>query len=291
MKRTIAVILCAAMLSVAGSVSAQAKKSSRSGKGKAKVEKKAEEPPVAIDTVAPIQVKDTTPYKSMSDPIVVRYLRGGYAQGGKLYLVPTDDYTKLDLTEKGKVLGRLLKDFKGYDIILYPDEQKRELWVNVGDNLFFLENWDNDSLQLADYAPLELKRNGRMKLFYYLGGSFSGGKGYSSGSLNLRSGTYLFKDILDASITLNMGYSYASEQTQFAGDVSVASKLYFPLKKLRLSPYAGTGISWAFAPSSYFELQLMTGGCWFVGSGSIDFGAQYGLKSGFSLTLGYTFRP
>lgn len=59
---------------------------------------------------------------------------------------------------------------------------------------------------------------------------------------------------------------------------------------MNLAPYAGAGISWVFAPESFFELRVLAGGCWFVGPGSLDIGLQYGTESNLSLTLGYTFR-
>jgi hypothetical protein len=74
--------------------------------------------------------------------------------------------------------------------------------------------------------------------------------------------------------------------------VGVDSRAYLPfrIKDVNLAPYAGAGVSWSFAPESFFELRLLAGGCWFVGPGSFDIGLQYGTKSDFALTLGYTFR-
>ena len=79
---------------------------------------------------------------------------------------------------------------------------------------------------------------------------------------------------------------------QFAGDVGFDSRAYLPfrIKNVNLAPYAGAGVSYSFSPDSYFELRLLAGACWFVGPGSLDVGLQYGTKSDFSLTLGYTFR-
>ena len=79
----------------------------------------------------------------------------------------------------------------------------------------------------------------------------------------------------------------------FTGNIGVDSRYYFPrsIKGKNVSPYAGAGVSWAFAPSSYLELKLLTGACWFIGNGSLDAGLQYGIKSGLLFTIGYTFRP
>ena len=141
--------------------------------------------------------------------------------------------------------------------------------------------------------PLELKRQGKTKVFYYVGGMLNGGNGSTSYSLNLRGGTYLYENLLDASVTLNLGGNKPEEGgSQFTGDVGADSRAYLPfrIKNVNLAPYVGAGVSWSFAPESFFELRLLAGGCWFVGSGSFDIGLQYGTKSDFALTLGYTFR-
>lgn len=129
-------------------------------------------------------------------------------------------------------------------------------------------------------------------VFYYIGGSFYSGDEYSNGSLNLRAGSFLYKNVIDVSATLNIGGYKTGEERQFTSDVGVDSRAYLPshIKNINLAPYAGAGISWTFAPESYFELRLLAGSCWFVGPGSLDMGLQYGTESDFTLTLGYTFR-
>ena len=114
--------------------------------------------------------------------------------------------------------------------------------------------------------------------------------GLHSGMLNLRCGTYLYQNKWDISGSLSIGYT-KSGKAQFAGSIGTDSRIYFPIKSINLSPYAGAGISWSFPPNSYFEVKILTGACWFIGNGSLDIGAQYGIKSGFSFTMGYTFRP
>lgn len=292
MKKNRIIILCIFLLIAFVSIEAQTRRPNRNSRTRtARVQKKVE--PEKKDTVALAPQKDEPKYKSLSDPMVVRYLRGGFAKDKKLHLITNSDYGDLSEYQKQEVLGKVAQEFVGYDMTLYTSEQGRELWIAKGNNVKCLEKWNNDSLRIEDYLPLELKRSGKTKVFYYVGGMLNGGNGSTSYSLNLRGGTYLYENLLDASVTLNLGGNKPEEgESQFTGDVGVDSRSYLPfrIKNVNLAPYAGAGVSWSFAPESFFELRLLAGGCWFVGPGSLDIGLQYGTKSDFAVTLGYTFR-
>ena len=292
MKKNRIITLCALLLIACISVDAQTRRNNRRNRTRTtRVQKKVE--PEKKDTVALTPKKEDPKYKSLSDPIVVRYLRGGFAKEKKLHLITNSDYAALSEYQKREVLGKVAQEFVGYDMALYTGGQGRELWIADGNNLKCLEKWNNDSLRIEDYLPLELKRNGKTKVFYYVGGMLNGGNGSTSYSLNLRGGTYLYENLLDASVTLNLGGNKPEEgESQFTGDVGIDSRAYLPfhIKDVNLAPYAGAGISWSFAPESFFELRLLAGGCWFVGPGSLDIGLQYGTKSDYAVTLGYTFR-
>ena len=274
------------------SVEAQSRKNNRRTQTRTtrvQKEKEAEK----TDMVEVISKKEDPKYKSLSDPTVVRYLRSGFTKEKKLYLITNKNYASLSDYQKREVLNKVAQEFAGYDMTLYTGGQQRELWIADGNTVKCLEKWNNDSLRIEDYLPLELKRCGKTKVFYYVGGMLNGGGGSTSYSLNLRGGTYLYENLLDASATLNLGGNKTEgSESQFTGDVGVDSRAYLPfrIKNVNLAPYAGAGVSWSFAPEDYFELRLLAGACWFVGPGSLDIGLQYGTKSDFALTLGYTFR-
>lgn len=292
MRKNRIIALCILLLATCAYVEAQTQRNNRRNRTRTtRIQKKVE--PEKKDTVALAPKKEEPKYKSLSDPMVVRYLRGGFAKEGKLHLMTTPDYSALQDNQKCAVLGKVAQEFAGYDMTLYTGGQGRELWIADGNSVKFLERWNNDSLRIEDYLPLELKRSGKTKVFYYVGGMLNGGNGSTSYSLNLRGGTYLYENLLDASVTLNLGGNKPEEgEGLFTGDVGVDSRAYLPfrIEDVNLAPYAGAGISWSFAPESFFELRLLAGGCWFVGPGSLDIGLQYGTKSDFALTLGYTFR-
>lgn len=119
-------------------------------------------------------------------------------------------------------------------------------------------------------------------------------KGAFSATINARAGTFLYKDIIDCSVLTDLGVSSGSGATSFNGDIGLMGRAYIPIrksKKVPFAPYGGLGVNFNFAPTVYFELVLYTGISLYVGPGSIDVGVQYGLKSKFAATFGYTFRP
>jgi len=71
----------------------------------------------------------------------------------------------------------------------------------------------------------------------------------------------------------------------------LASKVYFPIKKINLSPYVGgqaavsipEGSNISFSPSG------LAGVSWYVGIGSLDLGVYIGQHN--SLMIGYTIIP
>ena len=296
MTRNRIITLCVLLLCTCLSLEAQSQRTNRRTRTRTnKVQKK--EATVKADTVAvtpqPEEPKPEEPkYKSLTDPLVVRYLSGGFAKDNKLHLITNPDYAALAEVQKRDILNKVAQEFVGYNMMLYTGGQQRELWISDGNNVRLIEKWNNDSLRIEDYMPLELKRSGRTKLFYYIGGTFNGSKDNKYGSLNFRGGSYLYKDYLDASLTLNLGFTKNGDDSKFAGDIGVDSRGYLPfrIKKVNLAPYIGAGISWSFAPDKFFEFRALAGGCWFIGPGSLDIGLQYGTESKFSLALGYTFR-
>lgn len=279
------------MLSICISVEAQAQKSNKRTRTKTTyVQKQTDQE--KEDTVVTEPKKEAPKYRSLSDPMVVRYLRGGFVKENKLHLITNAEFAVLSDSQKRDVLGKVACEFVGYDMFLYTGGQQRELWMADGNSVKCIEKWNNDSLQIERYLPLELKRQGETKVFYYVGGMLNGSEDNTSYSLNLRAGSYLYKNLIDASVTLNLGGNKTKEESQFTGDVGADSRVYLPfrIKEINLAPYVGVGLSWIFKPDNNFESRFLGGGCWFVGPGSLDIGLQYGTKSKMSVSLGYTFR-
>ena len=107
-------------------------------------------------------------YRSLNDTLVVKYLTGGYVKEGKLYLMANDAYSTLDINRKRELLNSVAKGFPYMDITVSDSHGRRELWGSSDAGVFLTEQWRNDDMQIDDYKPLELKRNGNNKLFYYV---------------------------------------------------------------------------------------------------------------------------
>ena len=235
----------------------------------------------------------STHYRSLSDSSIVKCLTGGYVREGKLHLLANDNYSMLDINQKRELLSIVAKEFPHMDITISNNNGHREMWRNSDAGVFLAEQWNNDDMHIEDYKPLELKRNGNSKVYYYVGGAYSYNDGYSNGTINLRGGTYLYKKVVDISTAISLGYTKTSDTTQFAGNIGVDGRYYLPIrpKVISLTPYIGGGVAWIFAPEKQLELRILAGACWFIGPGSLDVGLQYGIQSKLTATIGYTFRP
>lgn len=226
----------------------------------------------------------------VDDHIANRVFLDGELHDSILTLQARHGYIKLNQEEKAMALSAFVKQFPGCKIVVHTENGNNELWHTKEGKSVMVDSWNSYNMQLADYAKKEDKMKKYGTWYYYVGGSFSGTTETANGSVNLRGGTFLFKDIIDASAALNIGFSKA-QQTSFTGDMGVSSRAYWPIRKLSLSPYLGVGVSWSFAPSMYFEFQAFTGVSWFVGPGSLDVGFRYGIKSSWAITFGYSFHP
>ena len=235
-----------------------------------------------------------------NDDMAKRYFSGGFAKDNILTLYAMGGYDKLTDNEKQRTFNCFIEKFPSYQLVVVVSEIKKELWLPIDGGLLHADTWELETMarrKTSDVSGAEKagagsshQRRRATRRFYYLGGQFSGAKGSHNGTINGRFGTFLYDDKWDTSLTLNLGY-VKNEKFQFAGSTGLDTRVYFPIKKIRLAPYVGAGVSWTFAPTRYVELKGLAGSCWFIGGGSIDAGVQYGLKSGFSFTVGYTFQP
>ncbi len=275
-------------------VNAQTPKKTGNKKKTQKVETKLIQNQDTVNKVAyPLDSSKVSHGKSFSSPDMVKNIIGGYVSDSTLFLFAREEYENLSMAQKQNLLHQFDTSLHLQKYLVYVNQQSRELWISANGNIRYLESWNNDSLQIEEYKPLELKRDGNNTWFSYLGGSLSGNKASSEGTLSLRIGSFLYKDIIDASTSLNIGRIKSGEYSQWQLDIGLSSRFYKPLNlnKIRIAPYAGLGTSWNIKPVNFFELQLYAGGCVFVGPGSLDAGLQYGTQSKFSFTIGYTFRP
>ena len=134
--------LCVLLLTICVFVEAQTQRNNRRNTSRTtRVQKKTELE--KKDTVALAPKKEEPKYKSLSDPMVLRYLHSGFAKEKKLYLMTNSDYAVLPEVQKQEVLGKVAQDFFGYDMMLYTGSQQRELWIANGNGVKCIEKWNN----------------------------------------------------------------------------------------------------------------------------------------------------
>ncbi len=218
---------------------------------------------------------------------------GSYTSDNILFLFATDEFSSLNVEKKEEIINTYFSYSAEKQIITLTSPQKRELWIKKDGKYLFVEKWDNNDMQIMDYTPISLQRNGESRWYFNYGGTLAGARGVFHVLGNFRAGTYLFKNILDVSAAVTAGLSTNISNTQFIGNLSLSSRAYLPLqlKAISLSPYAGAGVSMAISPDRYIEPQFLAGICWLLGPGNLDFGVQYGIRSKWGFTIGYTFRP
>lgn len=229
--------------------------------------------------------------KIYTDTIVAEAFSGGIVHEGSLHLIATDKYDTLNVMRKRAAIAEISKDFESSTIII-SNGSKQEAWIlEKNGRPEFIDEWNLDEMAIEEYLPLEIEKSGPTRLFWHAGGSMNGESGSFTQMVSFRAGTYLYKNMIDCSVSADLGLMVNQGDADFTGSIGIMGRCHVPIKKLPLSPYGGIGVSLNFAPSVYFELALYTGMSFFVGPGSIDVGLQYGIKSGFGLTFGYTFRP
>lgn len=302
MKRVIIILMCAVIVLAYGDALAQSGKRTRQrARRAAKTTQQTPSRQTMVEQTVPVieaqpetHPEPQVPQPSFDDPLIVANVTSGYSIDNKLYLAVNEHYMTLNDFERGEVIEKFLNDYSCYDVIVSMPTGEQEWWVTTANAPIKTDVWNATSLDLKNYAPLELQTSGATRVFYSIGAMLNYMDGSFTSTLTMQAGTYLYKNLLDASVGVNAGYNKPKEgKGAFSGDLSLSAKAYLPLhlSNVHLSPYAGAGIAWNFAPSSFFEPRVLAGLCWFIGPGSLDIGGQWGSKSGFSVTFGYTFRP
>ncbi len=227
------------------------------------------------------------------DPLIRQYVTSGYTVNNKLYLNTNEDYARISEKEKRQLISKFMELYYGYDVVVIAATGEEELWTTTSGTPSQVEQWNATNLDLQKYSPLELQTTGENRVFFSAGAMLNYNSDMFSSSITLQGGTYLYKNFIDLSLSLNLGLNKAKEsKSQFTGDVGLSTRVYpYRFKKLMLAPYVGGGVGFIFAPSTSFEPRVLAGVCWYVGPGSLDFGGQWGTKSDWSFTIGYTFRP
>jgi hypothetical protein len=171
---------------------------------------------------------------------------------------------------------------------------KREIWgKDATQTVRLLDTLDMNSNNLKGIER-ESQKLIKHPWFFYFGGQSNFNSETFSLMLSARIGFFLLKDRWD----LALSETFSVSETGATSELGILSKVYYPIKKYKISPYIGTGLSLVYTgydngqeytENTYWAPTLLWGISWYVGHGSLDVGMQYGKTSKFAVTVGYTF--
>jgi hypothetical protein len=222
-------------------------------------------------------------------------------EDGTLELQTKEAYSTMEQNKKNAILEIALKKWDG-EMIFIHYEYIREIWkkdVTTG-QISLIGQWDLNNAEIHKYLPKTLQTTKFHPFFFYVGGQTNFNSDNFTLLLSARIGSFLYKDRWDLALSGSLSVSDNDVNSMTNAELGLLSKVYFPIRKYNISPYVGAGISRVFTSSSmefgteyadfddsYWNKMVLIGISWYVGSGSLDFGAQIG--DNFNLTLGYTF--
>jgi hypothetical protein len=178
---------------------------------------------------------------------------------------------------------------------------KREIWGKDATNTLIL--LDTIDLNHSDVRKVVKESQKLIKhpWFVYFGGQGNFNSETFNLMLSVRIGFFLLKDCWD----LALSETFSASEIGTTSELGILSKVYYPIRKYKISPYIGAGLSFVYTgydngqegldfdyiEDTYWNSTLLLGVNWYIAPGSLDIGIQYGKVSKFAITIGYTFFP
>jgi len=218
-------------------------------------------------------------------------------QSGQLVLLADTPYLSLTRDEKKSLMDKLSKSWQG-SLIIVSHDGKNELWSwnNDTSKSIQLDSWDLNAASVQKPVTETLSKTALHPWFVYVGGLWQyNSSRYLTVALNSRIGFYLLRNRVDFAWTLSFGGSgYDTAKINTNLSYGVMSKVYFPIKKVRISPNVGVSLEnnvyyTEGQSTSSASASALAGISWFVGKGSLDLEFKYGKE--FTTMIGYTFYP
>jgi hypothetical protein len=195
------------------------------------------------------------------------------------------NFDSSEISMKEKIVKEVLT-ISGFNMALLIYQNKQELWVRQADKVLLLDSWYLQNLDPVKRTSKELEKTNKHPWFIYFGLNGMFGKELVNFYSNSRGGLFLYKNRWDAALFLSLGMSGKS----FMFDIGANSRVYFPIKKIKMSPYIGVGVSFnMMGEVKSWDVPIYVGTSWYIGPGSIDIGIQ--AWRNFAVTIGYTFSP
>ena len=210
------------------------------------------------------------------------------------------------MEKKTSIMQTILSEWNE-NLVIVRYQYKQEVWKKDNANTVnLLDRWDLNTPSLQT-EQRTLQTTNVHPWFFYLGFSETFDYDLNNFNLNLNSriGFFLLNNRWDLAVFCTGGMDADSIRTSLLLHTGIMSKVYFPIKKLKISPYIGAGIShittciyndsgdygdkYFVNISNSWDIPVYTGISWFVGPGSFDVGFQFGKN--FTTMIGYTFSP
>jgi hypothetical protein len=217
---------------------------------------------------------------------------------GQLKLSALPGYALLPVAEKKAIMDKLVHTWQ-MSLVLVQYESQRELWGWNSQSLksVLLDIWDINTASLAIAPAASMTGTNRHPWFYYVGGMFNLDSFKNiTGTFSTSLGFFLLKNRWDLAATFSASMMGNFDVDSVTRQISAGlqSKVYFPLKRYKISPNIGAEIAWTRVnydetPTVTFTPAALLGISWYVGSGSLDFGLK--IKKQTTAMIGYTFMP
>jgi len=221
-------------------------------------------------------------------------------KNGVTILAAKESYIDLSDYDKSSAIKIALPEINN-NIIVIDYGHQREMWKkdNVRNEFvrFDVLNIDNPDLQRFVKKSKHAEKFMKHPWFLYFGGQYTVSPDMNTFSAygSVRWGFFLLANRWDIAFSVMAGYNASDEYDDLLCNVGFISKLYFPIKKIGLSPYIGVGISCNYSSESFLDVPVTVGLSWRLGPGSLDMGFQYGFRIEseplFMGIIGYTFCP
>jgi len=219
-------------------------------------------------------------------------------QSGQLQLIALTDYNLLKANGKNAIMDNLVKSWQESLVIVHY-ETKRELWGLDSETgkAILISCWDLNPSPITPAAMAASSQTALHPWFFYFGGNeqFDSFKNINL-SFSTSVGFFLLMNRWDLAATFSgsMMGNFGTESITTQTISGLQSKVYFPVKKLNISPHIGVELGWTrYNYSDNISTTLtpafLTGISWHVGRGSIDLGFRIGKQT--STMVGYTFIP
>jgi hypothetical protein len=228
------------------------------------------------------------------------FIKAELSENGQLVLSANEKYNSLPLNSRKVIMDNLMKKWQE-SLVLVQYETKSELWGLNSDNgkALRIDTWDLNATNTTGPSLATASRTGLHPFFVYFGGQgVLDSERNLNFAINTRVGFFLLKDRWDLAWTFSGGILGNIDNTDAMSNqlsTGLMSKVYFPIRKLNISPNAGFDLqSTAYSDAegsttTSANRALLMGISWYVGHGSLDFGVRIGKEV--TATIGYTIMP